>query len=434
MKKNSKVITTFILVFVITFVAFVLLFNDNKQKNLDNTSDSKQIVNENTLSMMIEQTAGAGDYKMETRTSYPTDGYMFNATLSKCENGGELGWDETKGVVTMTGNMSDKCYIYFDKVLTLASYIKSLYTGVQGENSIYYHNSSLTNGAGDNSYRYAGASSTVNNYICFGSDTETCPTDNLYRIIGVFGDQVKLIKATVATSALLGTNGAYDSDTSYMWSTLTGCPDSSTGYLNDNSNSVLLLSNKKDILGATGGPENNACSIWKYSDLNTINLNENFITNIGYEWISKIAITTWKVGGNTEKNIVYVVPSTAYQNEIVNPDFNTTYDAKIGLMYVSDYYYAASPTYWTYVGYNSSDSTKDYRAASTSNWMYLGSFEWTLTSLSNFNDYVFSVASSGTLTYDLANYSLSVRPVFYLESSATYSSGGGTSSNSYRIN
>ena len=37
----------------------------------------KQLVEENTLSMIIEQTAGSGDYKLETRSSWPTDGYVF---------------------------------------------------------------------------------------------------------------------------------------------------------------------------------------------------------------------------------------------------------------------------------------------------------------------------------------------------------------------
>ena len=78
---------------------------------------------------------------------------------------------------------------------TLAEYVKSQYTGTQGENSLYYHNSSLANGAGDNSYRYAGASDSVNNYICLGSDAATCPEANLFRIIGVFGDKTKVIRA-----------------------------------------------------------------------------------------------------------------------------------------------------------------------------------------------------------------------------------------------
>ena len=70
---------------------------------------------------------------------------------------------------------------------TLAEYVISQYTGTQGSNGIYYHNSTLANGAGDNSYRYAGASNSVNNYICLGSDKATCPDANLFRIIGVFG-------------------------------------------------------------------------------------------------------------------------------------------------------------------------------------------------------------------------------------------------------
>ena len=43
-----------------------------------------------------------------------------------------------------------------EKDQTLAEYVISQYTGTQGANNIYYHNSSLSNGAGDNSYRYAG--------------------------------------------------------------------------------------------------------------------------------------------------------------------------------------------------------------------------------------------------------------------------------------
>ena len=37
-------------------------------------------------------------------------------------------------------------------------------------------------------------------------------------------------------------------------------------------------------------------------------------------------------------------------------------------MYITDYYYSASPIVLTLVGYNESDATKDYRAAKTTNW------------------------------------------------------------------
>ena len=58
---------------------------------------------------------------------------------------------------------------------------------------------------------------------------------------------------------------------------------------------------------------------------------------------------------------------TAYQNEIVNPAESTTYDAKIGLMYVSDYGYAASPEAWTLnmSGYDNSTATNNIDTTNT---------------------------------------------------------------------
>ena len=103
-------------------------------------------------------------------------------------------------------------HVYFDKESDkehLADYIKGLYSS-DGENGLYYHDGQGTYGAlesADYSYRYSGAN--PNNYVCFGSDDTTCPNDNLYRIIGVFGNQVKLIKYEYANSDLLGTNGEY---------------------------------------------------------------------------------------------------------------------------------------------------------------------------------------------------------------------------------
>lgn len=82
-------------------------------KMIDENILSKK--NINGLSMMIETSTGSGDYEKTTLSSWPTDGYIFNATLSKCENGGKLSWDDDKKKVIMVGNISDKCYAYFDK-------------------------------------------------------------------------------------------------------------------------------------------------------------------------------------------------------------------------------------------------------------------------------------------------------------------------------
>lgn len=286
---------------------------------------------------------------------------------------------------------------------------------VSGATNIYYHDSNLENGANDNSYRYAGASEKVNNFICFGSTTSPCPTDNLYRIIGVIDGKVKLIKYDYANSSLLGTDGDYSGST-------TPDPDCYKGILS----SIGLYSwNYK----AT----NSETNIWSTSLLNKTNLNTNFINNIGSTWANKIATTTWKVGGNTWANIATVIPSVAYQNEVVNPipgstsaTGETEYSAKIGLMYVSDYGFSASPSAWT-------TQMKNYSNNISYNWMYMGHNEWTISRSSCTSNLEFYVVVLGEVNNYREGYR-GVRPSFNLETLITYKSGTGTMNDPIIIN
>ena len=373
---------------------------------------------------------------------------------------------------------------------TLSDCVISQYTGTQGDNALYYHNSTLTNGAGDNSYRYAGgdyvlteagkatgatmmigynnsvttalidfycngtkqyvgyASScstshyylikgdttqyqtynealnasvekgyltkdNVKNFVCFGSDATTCPTENLYRIIGVFNNHVKLIKYDYAKSSLLGTDGDFSQE--YTRNYFSGEQGESPS-----SNSLYYWNNA-------------GTNTWSASKLNTVNLNTNFTTNIGTAWANKIATTTWKVGGGTYANLRDAVPKTAYQYEVGSSASTTTYDAKIGLMYVSDYYYSASPSAWTLVGYNS-DYTKSYASAKGENWLYGGGWDWTISRNSDYSSYAFSVNYFGYVYNDDVGNSYGVRPSFSLLSSTTYVSGSGSMSDPVRIN
>ena len=373
---------------------------------------------------------------------------------------------------------------------TLSDCVISQYTGTQGDNALYYHNSTLTNGAGDNSYRYAGgdyvlteagkatgatmmigynnsvttalidfycngtkqyvgyASScstshyylikgdttqyqtynealnasvekgyltkdNVKNFVCFGSDATTCPTENLYRIIGVFNNHVKLIKYDYAKSSLLGTDGDFSQE--YTSNYFSGEQGESPS-----SNSLYYWNNA-------------GTNTWSASKLNTVNLNTNFTTNIGTAWANKIATTTWKVGGGTYANLRDAVPKTAYQYEVGSSASTTTYDAKIGLMYVSDYYYSASPSAWTLVGYNS-DYTKSYASAKGENWLYGGGWDWTISRSSDSSRIAFYVHLNGGVYYDDVHYDNGVRPSFSLLSSTTYVSGSGSMSDPVRIN
>ena len=429
MKKKYRIIL-YTSIFLLCVVASIILVVKKSNSVYEEESKPKVVKHKSMLSMNLEQTAGAGDYKQVTQSSWPTEGYKFNAELSRCENGSTLSWDDTKKEVIVSGNLSDKCYVYFDIYQpTLAEYIKSQYTGTQGENNIYYHDSDLANGAGDNSYRYAGAN--PNNFVCFGTTESPCPTDNLYRIIGVFGENyhgvtgkqlVKLIKYDYMTTDELGTDGDY-SQTYKEW----GMDSTYKGTYGDGERIGVYYWNYK----ATGS----ATNTWSTSLLNKTNLNTNFINNIGTTWANKIATVTWKVGGNTWANIGTKTSSVAYTNEITNPvttnttDNATTYSAKIGLMYVSDYGFAASPDAWTLTmsSYNNTTATNN-------NWMYMGLYEWTISRDAVSSDGAFGVGDVGDVYgYDVGS-DIGVRASFNLESSVSYVSGSGSMSDPIVIN
>ena len=314
------------------------------------------------------------DYPISTTSSSAGTTHTWTFTLTFVN----LGTDQSDNE-----NASMNVDIYLQKEeykLPLNEYVISQYTGTQGENSLYYHNSSLTNGAGDNSYRYAGASNSVNNYICLGSDEAICPDANLFRIIGVFGAQAKVIRAKS-----VGNKQWHSSSTPNTWSS---------------------------------------------SSLNTY-LNGEYLTSLG-TLADKIAITTWKVGGGSWSNIITSVPK-AYQNEVGSSASTTTVDKKIGLMYVTDYYYSASPSAWTLVGYNSSDATKDYRAAKTINWLYGKESEWTISRSSDTTDEAVMVGGIESVDNQFVTVRAVARPSFNLESSVKYVSGSGSMSDPVRI-
>jgi len=317
--------------------------------------------------------ANSYEITSNSSTSYTTQSWTIKITYLNLSIDQSTNFGNSMGVnVYITKN---------EKKPTLAEYVISQYTGTQGDNALYYHNSTLTNGAGDNSYRYAGASDSVNNYICLGSDATTCPEANLFRIIGVFGDQTKVIRAKSVGDQ--------------KW---------------NSSNSTT----------------------WSSSSLNTY-LNGEYLTSLG-TLAEKIATTTWKDGGGSWSNIVESVPKTVYQYEVGSSASTTTHDAKIGLMYVSDYYYSASPSAWTLVGYNKSDETKDYSAATSTNWLYLGSTEWTISRYSDSTASAFGVSSTGYVSSSGVASSNGVRPVFNLLSSTSYVSGSGSMSDPVRVN
>ena len=473
--------------------------------NIEDTPANKINQNNNMLSMMLETDSGSGQYEKTSLSSWPTDGYVFNEQMSKCEQGSILRWDDANKKVIMEGNVSDKCYVFFDKYnpikinsysitpngnkitisisatsgtgtitkyfyskddgasyvestsntytftnlakgtykikayvldsnnkiseyisknieitsMSLSEYVMSQYTGTQGENGIYYHDTNLTNGAGDNSYRYAGAN--PNNYVCFGSDDTICPHENLYRIIGLIDGKVKLISADGATTDMLGTDEGYAKTYQEAWG-------SSSSYYKGNGDLTKIGSYRWNKVKD---------NTWSTSTTNTINLNKNFLIYLdskNTKWKTMINNTTWYVGGMTYANGWETNAKTAYNYEVGANKDATTVIAKIGLMYVSEYYYAATPDYWTLPGYNSSGN--DYRKATNDNWLYTGLKEWTISRRSVVSDLAFVVTDDGLLLGGVVDDSdgIAVRPSFSLSSSIKFTSGEGTAVNPIRLN
>ena len=314
---------------------------------------------------------------------------------------------------------------------TLANYIiNNVYT-TDGENGLYYHDGvgTYTNAdqeAGDNSYRYSGAN--PNNYVCFGSDSETCPDEYLYRIIGVFDEasdgnyNVKLIKADYTTSAMLGTDsrdyyGNYEGNDSYY----KGSMDTST---------IAAYRWNYDTSVSSSGSNN-----WITSELNKTNLNTNYINYLGNSWSDMIEDTTWYLGGMTSLNNTAKSFYTGERNNsgygtnptMYGPENSNGYSTKIGLMYVSDFGYAAYPNAWNeYIGNYDSSIIKN-------NWLYMGLDEWTITPYSSYSYSVFYLYTYGILISYSAAYGYSVRPVFYLKPNIMYVSGDGAKASPYRI-
>ena len=245
----------------------------------------------------------------------------------------------------------------------------------------------------------------INNYVCFGSNEEVCSEDNLYRIIGVFNGEVKLIKNTYANSDMLGIDGDYYSENKYYW----------------NEKYQMDIYN-----------EYKTYSIWKETALNKENLNLNYLSYLGNDWVDKISVHKWMAAGNDYRKLIEVTLKEAYNNEIYEKNNGNDYlypEAKVGLMYLNDYGFAAGPGNWLKI-------TKYYSNMQYDNWLYSENNEWFITPETNYTARGYYTYYGSITDGKLASGNIGpiyVRPTFYLNSDVRYVSGTGTEKDPYRI-
>ena len=389
-----------------------------------------------TLGNSITRIANAFEISSTSSTNYTNQDWVFkvsfiNLDTNQADNEGK----------TLTGKVLIQSNKLIDSVSDVAKNGDNLITAIQNLSTkskpsytgLYYHDSNLTNGAGDNSYRFAGAD--PNNYVCFGSDDTTCPTENLYRIIGVIDGKVKLIHSYGATTTMLGTNEGYVKT-----------------YQEVASNNLELFQSfykGKEDFAKIGTYKWNKTGdeTWSTSTTNTTNLNKNFLAYLdgkNTKWKTMIDNTTWYVGGMTGTNGAKSNAKTAYNYEVgANKDATTTVTSKIGLMYLSEYYYGATPDYWMLPGFDENGDVndagtawigEDYSKAYNNNWMSTGLIEWTLSRISNDSYLAFPVYVGGVVIDNVfVDNGLVLRPSFSLLSSIKFTSGEGTAVNPIRI-
>ena len=238
-------------------------------------------------------------------------------------------------------------------------------------------------------YRYRGAS--PKNYVTFNNE--------VWRIIGVFPvddgtgnieNRIKLIR-----NASVGTQ---------LW----------------NSTQVSSTSSYNNWTGAT---------LKTY--LNTTYYNT--LSNIDEQ--SMIGNAKYYLGGYTQSTGIFKDMMYQYERKIsgsntyyygTNPN---SWTGKIGLMYISDYGYAASDTC------TSNLSSYNDETCTSNNWLYnIKKNEWLLPQRSNYSGDVFNIDADGLVGFNSAsNNNYAVRPTLYLKYNVQISSGDGTSSNPYKF-
>ena len=282
-------------------------------------------------------------------------------------------------------------------------------------------------------YRYYGPS--PDNYICLDMEGgSTCPDKHLYRIIGSIYEEkentnrIKVIKATPLTDGTTkGFSWDYTSSGSYsnIWATITSGNYSNS--LTSGSQLMKLLNSGAWWNGTSGSYYNN----------NTTATTVNF-TNYKLSDKAKSYVTTsrYYLGGYNTSSGVMTNQFYAYERGTTRYDTNRPlyWDGMVGLMYPSDFGYAAGNSCVTGTdpyNYDGGCKNKDWLWMTTSS-DYTSGAEWLMSPCSGDSDLVFYVNSTGFVDYDRYSYfPFAARPVFYLSSSANISEGEGTSAAPY---
>ena len=291
----------------------------------------------------------------------------------------------------------------------------------------------------DNNIRYIGKD--PSNYVyfnCSDYNNQSDSTCEKWRIIGLFknmtkedGTQEDLVKIIRNESI-----GKYSWDTSDTtdntgagygdWTNSDILKLLNAGYETEKVNGSLYYNSKK---GTCYSGRENATKSCDFTSTGLKNdLTRNAIENV-----------IWRLGGSsTDKE---VITETFYKNErgtMVYSGHATTWKGKVGLMYPSDYGYATSggttsnrQSCLAKELYNWDGS--DVVDCKNNNYLYNGNYQWTLTPITLRAHYILHAYPSGGVCTTITYREDDTRPVLYLKSNISITSGDGSSTSPFQL-
>ena len=82
-------------------IPIIVIYNLFQNRELIANTNNKKVQNNGLLSIMLETNSGSGEYTQSETNKFPASGYLFNETLSGCENNGTLTYDKAKKKVIL---------------------------------------------------------------------------------------------------------------------------------------------------------------------------------------------------------------------------------------------------------------------------------------------------------------------------------------------
>ena len=266
----------------------------------------------------------------------------------------------------------------------------------------------------DQNIRYYG--SDPNNYLSFNNE--------LWRIIGVFGDNVKLVRKDSLGEL------SWDSSESSVnngWGVNEWSQSALKNYLNAmyyGGTSVTCYNgkSKKEVTCPTGTIEETSKSLIDYHTWNTGAPNFNNLYNSTTKSLDTDEFYKAERGTKNGK----ICTSGTYCNDTVTR--TTEWTGYIALPYVTDWAYASSEDDCN----TKMDKSSTYKCKNN-NWMQRSTIAWYLSPNARGSDAGFAwyVSGDGYASYGYATYTYAVVPSIYLKSNVLIESGNGTSSNPY---